>query len=262
MASTPQAWPNNAGLGLLDQAARILAQETQGRGAKDYGAGSGAMPSLPLGLNELAGRTCPVVGASTPMPGAPKGDVRQQAHELLAAVLAGLGTSYGAAPGHATPPPFTADRSCPITKASFPPVWDKDALRRQAHEFIDTLLVTFRQATSEDGLVAENKVPHLECVAPVQAGGIARASLTVINEEPTPSDVTLYATNFTGDTGFDIPALRVSVSPRVVTLEAGEKASFDIKVSVPAQTPAGAYAGLLQAFGSKYVKAVLTLQVI
>jgi hypothetical protein len=214
----------------------------------------------------MAGRVCPVVGASVPLAGTSKGDVRQQAHELLASVLAGLGTGYGLPQGNAKPSspqsPLTAHRSCPITKASLPSVWDKDAIRLQAHEFIDTLLVTFRQATSEEGVVAENRVPHLECVAPVQAGGIARASLTVMNEEPMPSDVTLYSTNFTGDTGFDIPALRVSVSPRVATLQAGEKATFDLKISVPAQAPAGAYAGLLQALGSKYVKAVLTLQVI
>jgi hypothetical protein len=214
----------------VNQAIAVLAREV-GRLPEALGAGS----SAPL-----------------PVPHAGEGDLRQQAHQLLAGIFAAFGQ----------PGPTSVTGVCPVTQASPPLGFDKDALRRQAHEFIDTLLVTFRQATSEDGVVAENKVPLIQCASPTQAGDVARVTLNVANEEPTPSEVTLYSSNFVADSGYEIPSLRVSASPRVVTLAPRAQASFEIRVSVPPQTPPGTYSGLVQALGSKYVKAVLSVRVL
>jgi hypothetical protein len=280
MSSVPKSlpWPNAAAPDLLSQAATVLAREAARLPEALAGAvGQGGLPAVP-GLPDAAssvgsfgGLTCPVVGAKVPLPGAEQADLRQQAHELLAGLFAAAGQSApggyanpleGAAPswpGLQSP----ARRACPVTKAK-PPlgVFDKDQLRRHAHEFIDTLLVTFREATDEDGVVTEHKVPLMQCVGPVQAGSVARASLTVANDEPTPSEVTLYSTNFVGDSGYEIPAMRVMISPRVASIPPGSQVEFAIKITVPQQTPTGTYSGLLQAMGSKYVKAVLSLQVL
>lgn len=263
MPSGPKSlpWSNAAAPDLLSQAAAVLAREVA-RLPSTLGGGALPEPELPAGL------TCPVVGARAPGPGEPVADLRQQAHELLAGVFSAFGQSPALPSGYANAPhapelKAPSGQACPITKATPPPLgFDKDALRRQAHEFIDTLLLTFRAATSEDGVVAENKVPLLQCAAPTAAGGVARALLTVANEEPSPTQVTLYCSNFVSDTGHEIPALRVSFSPRVATIPGNGQASFEIKIAVPPQAPASTYSGLIQAVGSKYVKAVLSVEVL
>lgn len=140
--------------------------------------------------------------------------------------------------------------------------FDVDRLRKQAHDLIETLLITFSYAASEKGLPTEDKVPLLQCEAPVQAGAEARAILTVGNEESTPSDVALYGTNFVSDSGYEIPALRVTTLPRRATIPAKGRVTFEIRLAVSQQTPAGIYSGLMQAMGSRYVKAVLSVEVL
>lgn len=258
-------WSTGATPDLVSQAAELLAREAARLPAGSSSGApyqSGGIPQPAMGgLEHGALPPCPVVGARVPAPGAPRADLRQQAHELLAGIFGALGMP-GSAPG-VGPAHLYGDKQCPVTHASPPPLgFDKDALRRQAHEFIDTLLVTFRQATSEDGVVAENKVPLLQCAAPTAAGKTARANITVQNEEPSPSEVTLYCSNFVSDSGHEIPALRVSFAPRVATLPPSGSAVVEVKVAVPAQSPAGTYSGLVQAMGSKYVKAVLSVEVL
>jgi hypothetical protein len=156
-----------------------------------------------------------------------------------------------------------AGRICPITGAAIPlgPI-DRDRVRRQAHEFIEALLVTFSQATGERAAPYEDQVPLIRCVAPVHAGEDAVATMQVANDEGTPSEVALYCTNFVADSGYELPSLRASFSPRRAVVAANGQASFEIKVAVPPQAPAGLYSGLVQVTGSKYVKAVLSLEVL
>lgn len=284
MPSVPKSmpWSSGAAPDLLTQAATVLAREAMRipgavlGSAGQAGQVTGPVTDLTSGVTALQGKTCPIVGASLPMSGA-KPDLRQQAHELLAGLFALFGQN---APGlHAAGAPWEralpgvpspgagyadqAGQACPVTHASLPqPSFDKDALRRRAHEFIDSLLVTFRDETDEDGMVAENKVPLIECVAPTAPGEVARASLDVTNEESSASDVTLHSSGFIGDSGYEIPALRASFSPRAVSVAPGARARFEIKIAVPAQTPAGNYSGLIQALGTKYVKAVLSIKVL
>jgi hypothetical protein len=156
-----------------------------------------------------------------------------------------------------------AGRVCPITGAAIPlSPPDKDAIRRQAHELIEALLVTFNQATGEKAAPYEDQVPLLRCLAPVHAGGRASATMRVANEEDAPSSVALYCSNFVADSGYEIPSVRVTISPRRVTIPGKDEASFEIGIAVPQQTPAGLYSGLIQAMGTKYVKAVLSVEVL
>lgn len=204
------------------------------------------------------------------------GDLQKQAHELLAAVLSlwspgkGAGPvlpgSAGALPLAPSLPFYPAARSgqrCPISGAELPAFpGARDQLRRKAHELIETLLITFNEATGEKGLPAENQVPLVNISAPVAPGETARVSLTVANEEGTPVDVSLYSTNFVADHGHELPSLRVTILPRATVIPAQEQATFEISIAVPQQTLAGSYCGLIQAHGSRYFKAVVALDVL
>jgi hypothetical protein len=204
--------------------------------------------------------------------------VRRQGHELVGAILpasagaAGgdVATTAGTDPSSVSPLAAgmgneirrLAGKICPITGAAVPIApFDRDLLRRQAHEFIEALLVTFNQATGEKPAPFEDQVPLLRCAAPVAAGQEALAEMRVVNEEGTPSEVALYCTNFVADSGYEIPSSRVTVSPRRVTIAANGEASFVITIAISPQTPAGTYSGLIQAMGSRYVKAVLSVEV-
>jgi len=242
------------------------------------------------------GSTCPVTGVAVPSVAPGQGDLRRQAHELVGALLslwtpapstgtalpglaavvpAGAPTashpesaypqsaySRGLYP-HGLNPESWAGKRCPETHAAVPTfAVERDQIRRQAHELIETLLITFNEATGEKGLPAENQVPLLSCAAPVQPGDTGRATLSVANEESTAIEVTLYCTNFVADQGHEIPSLRVTILPRVTSIPAQGKADFEINIRVPEQTAKGYYCGLIQAMGSRYFKAVLSLEVL
>jgi hypothetical protein len=135
--------------------------------------------------------------------------------------------------------------------------FDADRLRRYASEIVEGLLAAF----SPKAPTLENRVPLVRCDAVVQAGHEGTATVRVANDETSPSEVTLYCTNFVADSGYDIPALRVTCSPRTATIPAKGERTFEIKIAIPQQTPRGVYSGLIQAMGAQYVKAVLTVEV-
>lgn len=228
---------------LLNQASAIMSRE----GARMYSGSSGAAsaPAAPVissvgeSLVGIAARICPVTGAAIPsMPPDPS-RLRQQAHELVAGLFGGFGQAG----------PFLGAGS------------QGDGLQRQAHEFIETLLATFGGGATEKPGGATDQVPLLRSPAPVRAGNATRVEFTVTSAEDTPSEVTLYCTDFVSDSGHEIPAMRVTVLPRRATIPAKGEATFEIEVAVPQQTPAGFYSGLIQAMGNRYVKAVLMVEV-
>jgi hypothetical protein len=287
MSIVPKEWARSdrATPEILSQASAVLAreasrfQETFTPAPLREQQAPGAAGIAKAGA-DLANRVCPVTGAMVPVGGASREQLGQQAHELVASLLSGLsqGNGYGVPPSLAMPgagnvwpqvqsagSPFQSmtGMKCPVTGVTAPvPGFDLDRVRRQAHEFIETLLITFNDATGEKGLPAEDQVPLIRCEAPVTAGSAARATLRVANEESTASDVTLYCTNFVADSGYEIPSMRVNVSPRRATIQPGTDVSFEITIAVLQQTPAGIYSGLVQAMGSKYVKAVLSVEVL
>jgi hypothetical protein len=252
-------WSAGSAAGLLDQAAAVLSRESSwlptsgGSSRPTSPTGTPGVPDLAAAVKDFGNRICPVTGAALPIPGADKGLLQQQAHELVAGLLAAFGQAP--MPGNAS------GRVCPVTHATPQPFFDKDRLRKQAHEFIETLLITFSDATGERGLPAEDKVPLVQCEAPVPAGSQARAMVTVGNEEAAAFDVSLYCTNLVADSGAEIPSLCTNISPRRATIPPGGETTFRIGIAVPQQTPAGTYSSLIQATGTKYVKAVLSLEV-
>jgi hypothetical protein len=215
---------------------------------------------------QVAEGECPVTGVAPSGGKYDKHGLRSQAHELLAGVLTLL---YAPAPGNpARPGPEGAlqhlrGTKCPITGAELPTGGlDRDRVRRQAHTLIETLLVTLNDATQEQGLPAEDRVPLIHCAAAVQPGSVGHASLTIANEERSAAQVTLYSSDFVADTGFEIPALRVTFSPRTANIPGSGQHRFEIAIGVSQQTPRGVYSGLVQAAGSRYVKAVVSVEVL
>jgi hypothetical protein len=95
----------------------------------------------------------------------------------------------------------------------------------------------------------------------VAAGGVARCRLRVANDAAAAASVTLYCSNFIADTGCEIPAVRVSVQPRQLTLQAHGEGEFELEVAVPEQTPRGNYSGLIRAMGNRHFRAVLSVEV-
>ena len=239
------------------------------------------------------GLSCPITGAVLPgadglpgaglpgaglpgagLHGAGGGALQKQAHELLAALLSlwNPGGGKAAVPGAGTMPgelpiPFypgsKGAQRCPFSGAELPTFpGARDQIRRKAHELIETLLITFNEATGEKGLPAESQVPLVTIAAPVAPGDTARATLTVANEESAPMDVSLYSTNFVADHGHELPSLRVTILPRATVIPAQGQVTFEVSIAVPQQTLKGSYCGLIQAQGSRYFKAVLALDVL
>jgi hypothetical protein len=166
------------------------------------------------------------------------------------------------------PPPLPAGVSTPMPvpvptdplghppPAAFGAI-DPDRLRRQATELVETLLALIGSSSPK----REDQAPLLRCIAPVAAGETARATFRLANDSTETSEVSLYCTNFVADAGFDIPSLRVTVSPRRATIAPKGEVAFEIAIAVPPQAPRAAYSGLLQATGAHYTKAVLTVEV-
>ena len=134
---------------------------------------------------------------------------------------------------------------------------DLERLRRQVHEALETFLLVLSPRAES----AQERVPLLRCAAPVDPGGDGIVAVRVANDELTPSEVTLYCTNLVADSGYDISSTRVSISPRTVAVPPKGEAVFDVRIAVPRQAPPGTYSGLFQAMGTKYVKAVVSVEV-
>ena len=137
-----------------------------------------------------------------------------------------------------------------------------DELRRRASDFLETLLASLGPGKAPPGSSHDDQVPLLRSAAPVQAGTSGSVTLRITNEESSVSEVSLYASNFVADSGYDISSLLASFTPRRAVITPGTEVTFEIKLAVPAQAPPGLYSGLVQAVGCKYVKAVIMFEVL
>ena len=229
---------------LLRQASALLAREAQRlspaladglpalSGAGPLGAPGGA-PSL----GDIRQPTAPLLGAAAPLPGTDDNRLKQQADDLLAGLLTGFGRSPGGVP-------------------------DLAGLRQQAQELFETLLLTLNERGGAKSVPADNRVPLLQCQAPAQAGTQARAVLDdqQRRDDAVRRDSLLHQLRRRLGTR-PLCAAR-DLLPGRSTIPPGGEATFQIRIAVPPQVAAGIYSGLIQAMGSRYVKAVLSLEVL
>jgi hypothetical protein len=102
--------------------------------------------------------------------------------------------------------------------------------------------------------------PVLQAV-PVKAGETLTVAVPLANDGSNPADVILYSTDFVSDGGFEIPSLQVTFSPRTMTLAAQAKNTAQMRIAVPAQSPAGIYSALVQAGGLSAPQTIVVLRV-
>ena len=119
-----------------------------------------------------------------------------------------------------------------------------------------------RSAREPSWSVETGHVPLIACAAAVDAGTEAVATLRIANEEQVEADVSLYTSNFIADSGYEIPSIVAHVTPRKASIVPGGETTFEVRIGVPSQTPAGMYSGLVQATNSRYVKAVVVFDVV
>jgi hypothetical protein len=213
-------------------------------------------------VNEIAARAGSMGLPSDAIPMQPA-DLVKQAAAILGRETMGGPASLPASPSlpaSASLPSWDGAMSETPLKAPAP---DVDSFRRYAHELLDGLLSLLGRGEggAAETADANERVPLLRMPAPGQPGTEVSMPIVVSNEESSPVEVTLYSSNFISDSGFEIPSLRLSFSPSAITLQPKSRATFQVKVAIPAQAPRGLYSGLVQAAGLTYVKTVVTVEV-
>src|SRR2546423_2378993 len=155
-------WPTPPGSDLVAQASAVLEREV-GRlgGARGQmpSIGGPALSSARETLTGIAGRVCPVTGAAVPLAQPDRNRLRQQAHELIEALLGTFAGSFAGTSAGSSATEGTYQHPAPY----------------------------------------QNQVPLIQCLAPADAGGTAVARMTVANDEDAPAAVSLYCTNFVAD---------------------------------------------------------------
>ena len=143
-----------------------------------------------------------------------------------------------------------------------------DQFRRQAGELIEQLVSSALSAglprAGNPSTVPNELTGHAPVVrpdGPVKAGGLASLPLTVTNTGAAPADVSFYSSDLVSDSGFGIPAWKVTFSPRTLSLSPHERQTVQVEVAVPGQAAPGEYAGLIRAAGLEGLRAVLAIPV-
>jgi len=150
--------------------------------------------------------------------------------------------------------------------ASFGTVTDLNGTFGRVHELLQELLALLAAPgrTVPSGMFAGVPIPAtapvLQSVA-VKAGETLTVAVPLANHGPNPAHVIFYSTDFVSDGGFEIPSLQVTFSPRTMTLAAHAKSDTQMKIAVPAQSPAGLYSALVQASGLSAPQAIVVLKV-
>lgn len=153
--------------------------------------------------------------------------------------------------------------------------------RRDAHEVVDILLdlvnvatnslsglaqrvITIRSGDSStrSGQSAPGGVPTLSTPQPIQPGESAHITMTVENDSDTlTAQFSFHSSDFVSASGDHIAASYVTTAPSSLTLNPRQTEKVTVTVNVPLGTPAGLYAGLLQATNLNQLRAVLVVQV-
>ena len=150
-----------------------------------------------------------------------------------------------------------------------------DELRDQARSLVDTLvrtlgvpsdrlpqLVTQTTAGSNARVNGSTEtVLLLRSSQPVDAGGVARVSLRLANDDSEKDECVLTSTDLIGLSGHRIPCSHVRISPVRAIIPAQGATEIAIEVRVPSGTPAGNYTGLVQADDGEPLRALVIVSV-
>jgi hypothetical protein len=154
--------------------------------------------------------------------------------------------------------------------------------RRDAHDVVDILIDMVTVATNAVGGIAQRAVtvrtgtkgadgspapaafgtPSLDVPHKVRAGESIEVPLAVENAGDAPTEaIEFHSSDLVSATGARITAGRVSFAPPALVIAPGQSEVVKVTLSVPADTPPGIYAGLLQASKLHQLRAVVTVQI-
>lgn len=153
--------------------------------------------------------------------------------------------------------------------------------RRDAHDVVDILIDMVAVATNAVGGLTQRVVtvgnvkrsegggapasfgtPSLGVPHKVKAGESIEVPLSLENAGDTPTEaLEFHSSDLVSSVGARIVAGQVSFAPRTLVIPARHAEVVKVTVSVPADTPPGTYAGLLQASKLEQLRAVMTVQI-
>jgi hypothetical protein len=96
---------------------------------------------------------------------------------------------------------------------------------------------------------------------PAGAGQVVATVLRIANDGALDAPLRFMATDLVGDSGARIPASAVTFVPAAAVVAAHAVRAIDVFVAIPAATPAGSYAGLLQLIGQPLARSLLAVDV-
>ena len=150
--------------------------------------------------------------------------------------------------------------------------------RSDAHEVIDMLMDVVSVAATQLETVSNKvvniiptpskpstqstQVPIVQSDTVVAPGGTQEIKMQLQNDsKKNPMKIALADADLFAPSGERILARNVSVTPKVLTLQPGEKQHVTIQVKVPKNTKAGKYSGLLQDKNIENLQAMLAVEV-
>ncbi len=153
--------------------------------------------------------------------------------------------------------------------------------RRDAHEVVDILLDLVTAAAKSAGGIAQRVVsirsgdqprspgslgsgdaPTLAMPKAVRAGESVEAPMKLENDSETQTvHFSFRCSDLVNESGDRIAATQVTITPATLRLAPRQAEQVIVTVNVPADAPAGSYAGLLQATNLNNLRAVLVVHV-
>lgn len=153
--------------------------------------------------------------------------------------------------------------------------------RRDAHDVVDILIDMVTVATNAAGGLAQRAVmvrgakradgspappafgtPSLDVPHKVKAGESIEVPLSLENSGDAPTEaIEFHSSDLVSASGERIESARITFAPQPLVIGARQSEVVKVTVSVPAGTPPGTYAGLLQASKLQQLRAVVTVQI-
>ena len=227
-------WSSAAGPDLLNLASSVLAREAS-RMASQL-----AMPVLPSAASGIA----PVGPGDAPREGGPgawpaAAGLGTEIHRLGALVEPVIGATVP------VPPP------------------DMDLLATTISRVHRVAARHVQPGHGREGGALRGSGPAHPVHGPRPGGGEAVATMVVANDEDTPSEVSLFLhQNFAADSGHgNLIGSRHGLAPNPRSPEPGGRPPRKSDAAVPQQAAARTCSGLIQATRTRYVKAVLSVEV-
>lgn len=152
--------------------------------------------------------------------------------------------------------------------------------RNDAHEVVDIFMdlvgvaakygtdltqrmITFTVPGTKKEAAPVSDVPKLEMPEPMKPGSATEVPMELENKSREVTDVfSMYCTDLISNQGNRMLAGNISFAPETIKIGPGQREKVLVKVSVPRNTPAGSYSGLVQATNLDQLRAILIIRIV